>query len=326
MPERASISQVVQIGVESTPGTSVAANKKLLATQISPAIQTAVKMFRPLGGKYPTVGAQGKEWSSAGVTGQMVYTDIVYHLASIMNYAAPVQQAATAAYKWTFTPSQSNEDTAKTFTVEAGSSVRAHKMAYGIFDTWGYSINRDECMIKGSMLGTRLEDAITLTLSPTEIALQPILPTEVEVFVDATSAGIGATKQLRVFNIAFEMANKVGPIWPVDSQQTSWAAHVELEPKAQLKLLVAADGAGMSHLTRLRSGDKRFIQIKATGPVIASSYTWLFKHGLCGVVTAPSEFKDEQGVYAIEWTFDVTYDATWAKAQQIEVINTLTAL
>lgn len=326
MPERASISQVVQIGVETTPGTAVACNKRLLATQISPSIQTNVKMFRPLGGKYPTLGAQGKEWSQAAVEGQMVYTDIVYHLSSIMNYAAPVQQGATTAYKWTFTPGQSAEDTIKTYSVEMGSSVRAHEMAYGIFDTWGYTITRDETSIKGSMIGTRISDGITLTATPTEIALQPVLPTEVSVYLDSTSGGLGTTKLTRPFQIDYELGAKVGPVWPIDSAQQSFAAHVELEPKAQMKLLLAADAAGMALLTNLRTGSKVFIQVKAVGPIIASTYTWLFQHSLCGIVSGVSEFKDQDGVYAIEWTFDQVYDATWAKSTVIEVNNTLTAL
>lgn len=326
MPERASISQVVQIGVETTSGTAVAANKKLNALQISPSIQTAVKMYRPLGGKYPTVGAQGKEWSQAGVQGPLVYTDVVYPLSSIFNYAAPVQQGATAAYKWTFTPGQAIEDTAKTFTVEMGSAARAHKMAYGIFDSWGYSVSRDEATQKGSMLGQRITDGITLTSSPTELALQPTLPTEFAVYLDTTSGGLGTTKLLRVFNVDYEVASKVGPVWPIDAAQTSFAAHVETEPKAQMKLLLAADAAGMGLLTTMRAGSKAFLQVKAVGPIIASSYTWLFQHSLCGVVTGVSEFKDQDGVYAIEWTFDQTYDATWAKSTEIQVNNTLTAL
>lgn len=326
MPERASVSQVVQIGVESTPGTAVSSNKKLLATMIEAGIQTSVKMFRPLGSKYATVGAQAKEWVQAKVSGPMVYTDIVYHLASIFNYAAPVQQGATTAYKWTFTPSQAAEDTAKTYTVECGSAVRAHEFAYGIFDSWGYSVNRDECSNKGSMLGQKISDGTTLTSSPTEIALQPVLPTEFVVYLDATAGGIGTTKLLRVFNIEYEIASKVGTVWPVDSANSSFAAHVETEPKATLKLLVAADAQGMGLLTNMRAGDKRFIQVKAVGPIIASSYTWLFQHSLCGIVSAPSEFKDEGGVYAIEWTFEQVYDAGWAKSTVIEVNNTLTAL
>lgn len=326
MPERASVSQVVQIGVETTSGTAVAANKKLNATLIEPAIQSNVKMFRPLGGKYATVGAQGKEWSQAKVSGQLVYTDVVYHLSSIFNYAAPVQQGATTAYQWTFTPGQATEDTAKSYTVEMGSSVRAHKMAYGIFDSWGYSFNRDEVSVKGSMLGQKISDGITLTATPTEIALQPVLPTEISVYLDATAGGVGTTKLLRVFSGDYEIGSKVGPVWPVDAAQGSFAAHVETEPKAQLKLLLAADSVGMGLLTNMRAGDKRFIQIKAVGPIIASTYTWLFQHSICGILSGVSEFKDQDGVYAIEWTFDQVYDAGWAKATQLVVNNTLTAL
>jgi|688.fasta_scaffold07358_3 hypothetical protein len=326
MSERAGITQVVQIGVEVTPGTIVPANRKLLATQISPTIQTAVKMYRPLGGKYATVGAQGKEWTTAGMQGQMVYTDIVYPLSSIFNYAAPVQQGVTTAYKWTFSPAQAAPDSARTYTVEVGSAVRAHEMGYGIFDSWGYTLGRDEFTTKGSLIGQRLIDGVTLTATPTEIALQPVLPTEVAIFMDATSAALGTTKLLRVFQADYEVASKVGPVWPIDSAQTSWAAHVELEPKAQFKLLMAADAVGMGLLTQMRAGTKRFIQLRATGPIIATPHTWLFQHSICGIVTAVSEFKDQEGVYAIEWTFDQVHDTTWGKSTEIQVNNTLTTL
>ena len=39
-----------------------------------------------------------------------------------------------------------------------------------------------------------------------------------------------------------------------------------------------------------------------------------------------SEFKDEEGVFAIEWTCTGIHDATWDKALEVTVINTLASL
>lgn len=326
MPERASLHQGVQVGVEVTPGTAVSANKKLQSISIDPSISADIKTFRPMGGKFSTLAAIGKEWTKAKLSGQLVYTDVVYLLSSCMSYAAPAQQAATAAYKWTFAPGQSDVDTVKTFTVEAGGSVRAHKMAYGLCNQFGYKITRDEANVSGEMMGQRLTDGITLTASPTSLALQPVLPTQVNVYLDGASGDLGTTQLLRALAVDFELADRFGPVWPLDSSQASYATHVETEPKATFKLLMEADSVGMGLLTHMRSSAKRFLRVAATGPVIEGAYNYSFIHDLCGIVSEVSEFSDQDGVYAIEWTFNVTYDATWTKAMQLEVINTLTGL
>jgi len=38
------------------------------------------------------------------------------------------------------------------------------------------------------------------------------------------------------------------------------------------------------------------------------------------------KFADEDGLYAIEWTFSVVHNATWGKAMSIEVINSIASL
>ena|SRR5579883_1076991 len=129
----ATVNNIVQIGVEATPGTSVAATKLLQALSIEPAIKADIKTFRPMGGKFATIAALGKEWIEAKLSGAANYTELVYPLASAFSYAAPTQISPPSgqAYRWTFTPSQSATDTIKTYTVELGSSVRAHKFTSG---------------------------------------------------------------------------------------------------------------------------------------------------------------------------------------------------
>lgn len=328
MSERTTLTQITQIGVESKPGTAVAANKRLQAISIEPGIKTEIASFRPMGSKFPVLAALGKEWTEASISGQAVYTDLVYLLSSLLSYQAPTQITPETglAYKWSFTPAQSAEDTIKTYTVECGSAVRAGRFAYGLVTSLGLSFGRDDVEVSGSMLGQLYEDGVTLTESPTAIEPVPILPTQIDVYLDDDVEDLGTTKLLRSFSAGFEIGDRFGPVWVLNSANDSWAAHVETEPSATLKLLVEANDVGMSLLSAMRTGAKRFIRIHATGPEIEANNNYELTLDLCGTVTEVSEFSDSDGIYAIEWTFQATYDAEWGKALTVDVVNTLSAL
>lgn len=326
MADRAMISQGVQIGVESTMGTAVSAGKKLLGTSIEPGVKASVKTYRPSGGKFSTITALGKEWTEAKISGPLTYTDIVYLLSGNVAYAAPAQQGATTAYLWTHTPEQSTEDTIKTFTVEQGSGVRAHKAAYGLVNSFGYSITRDEATIKGSMLMKAITDGITMTATPTDIALVPVLPTQVSLYNDSTSGGLGTTKLTRGFSIDWEFSDRFLGIWAIDAAVSGFAAHVETEPKPIFKVLLEADAAGMGFLAHVRAGTRSFFRVEAEGGLIDTGENYLFQHDISAECIDVGEFKDEGGVYALEYTFQAIYDADWGKAFTFGVKNALTAL
>lgn len=328
MPEVATVTRVVQVGVETTPGTSVAANKQLRSISIDPAVQTELQTLRAVGGKFPIAAALGKEWVEADLDGFLTYTEIVYLLSSVLKSVTPTQISPPTgtAYRWTFTPAQTSEDTIKTFTVECGSAARAMKFTYGLVTGLSLSFNREQVELGGSMLGRSLQDNITLTASPTLIDVIPVVPSAVDVFLDTTAAGIGTTRLSRVLSAEFEISDRFGPIWTLDSTQTSFAAHVETEPKFTLKLTLEADSSGMGPLTAMRNGDKRFLRLKATGPNIETGNDYAFQLDMCGLVSEVGDFSDEDGVYVIEWTFAATHDPTWGKALEVQVVNKLSAL
>jgi hypothetical protein len=317
----------VQIGVEATPGTSVAANKKLLSIGIGPSVSVDPQRFRAMGNKYYTVVVPGKEWVEADLEGVGSYSELAYILAA--NIAAPTsaQQGATTAYKHTYVSATSAEDTIKSFTVEQGGAIRAHKFTYGIIPEVELTFNRDGIEVGGSMLGQRLQDNITLTASPTSLEEKPILPADVDVFSDATSGGLGTTKLLRVLEATVTLGDRFNPVWVLDSTKDSFVAHVEAEPNAQLTLMMEADAQGMTPLGDMRTGTTKFIRIVATSDDLAgTAFPYKFQFdGACKVAEV-GDFSDEDGVYAIEYTFDLVHDATWGKAYQAEATNKLTAI
>lgn len=326
MAERASIFEVAQLGVETTPGTSVAANRKLGATSIEPSINVGTTPLVVRGAKLPFGVVLGKEWATASVRGQASYTDIVYLLSSALSKATPVQQGTSAAYKWVFGINQSGADTVATYTVETGSDVRAGKFAYGIIPEIGISFTRDTVEVSGTMVGREYQDGITLTASPTQVEVVPVLPAHVSVYMDTTSGAIGTTKLARVLRAEFRIADRFSQLWTLDASQDSWTTHIETQPAVTLNMLVEADSAGMELLTALRNGEKRFVRLAAVGPVADGAYNYTLQIDLAGMVSDVGQFSDEDGLFAVEWTLQAVYDSVWGKAIEVAVINTLSAL
>lgn len=327
MTERTAITQVSQVGVESTPGQGVAANRRFQALSITPAIKASIQSFRPVGSKYAILAALGKEWVEAGISSEVAcYNHLAYLFSGLLAYASPEQQGTSDAYLWTFTPQPATEDVIKTFSVEQGSPVRAGRFTYGLITELTIPFSRDKIEVSGRMIGQAYQDGITMTANPLPIAAQPILPTDLDIYLDSSSGTIGTTKLLRALSGEFGVSDRFGPVWTINSQVDGFVAHVEQLPKAQLKLLVEADSSGMGLLPPMRAGDRQYIRLKAVGPLIGATYRYKFQLDLCGVISDVGEFSDEDGVYAIEWTFDVAYDAGWGKAMEVQLVNTLSEL
>lgn len=328
MPERSSLTQGVQMGVEATPGTNVAANKKFISIGVEPAIEMDPQRFRPMGSKYPTVVVPGKEWITADLSGIGSYSELIWFLASVIVTPAAPTTLDTTARRWTFISASSAEDTVKTFTVEQGGVVRAHKFNYGLVTELELTINREGIEVGGQMLGQRLSDNITLTATPTTPPEVPMLPTDFDVFLDATSGALGTTKLLRVLEATITLGDRFNPVWPLNSTLTSYAAHVESEPTGQVKLLMEADAEGMAQLTQMRGGTTKFLRIKGVSPTLAGAATqkYEFQWDAAIKVAEVGDFSDEDGVYAIEWTFDMAHDSAWTKAFDCQVINKETVL
>ena len=433
MTERATIHQLVQIGVESVAGTRPAggANRRLQSISISPGIQMDLNLFRAKGYKFPSVGAQGREWVQAAIEGQADYNELTWLLASILATPTPAQQGATAAYQCDFTPDSDGPDTVSSFYVEEGGSVRAHAFAYGLMTEFGYEITRQAFNISGQMIGQALSENISsmgvnevqtlsITGTPTggtftitfggettaaidydataaevqaalvalssigagnmlcsggplpgtavvcefqgdegqtnqaimtttdsltggtdpetavaetvaggaatSYTLNPILPEHVSIYMDSAYGSLGTTLLTRVLKASFKLNNRQSPLWPINAAEDSYAAVVETEPEATLELLVEADSVGMGLLTTARAGTKKFIRLEAEGDEIASPYNYKFTHDMCGIISAVGEFSDEEGVFAIPWTFKLAHDPTWGKAMDVDLINIITAL
>lgn len=333
MAERSTITQTVQIGPEVTPGTSVAAGKRLQSIGIKVGPKVDSKEFTPIGQKYPTLAIVGKEWSESEISGAPVYTELPYIFSSLMSKATPAEvmdnSTGSGGYKWTFDSDPFGEDNPQTYTVEQGSSVRAHKITNGIISEFTMDWSREEVKIGGTMLGTALNDGITMTADPTLLPQIPVRPTHITAYLDTTAAGLGGTKLTRALKGKIKISDRFSPLWVVDAAQASFVNTIETAPKFEFTLMQMADAAAMANLTAMRAGSPKFLRLEAVGPQIYSGGV-VVKHkwtmDLCGQIKDIDPFEDADGVYAINWTFLTTTDSTWGKAWHVEVVTTTETL
>jgi hypothetical protein len=322
---KATIYQTAQIGVEVTPGTLIAATKKLNSVGFTMSPEPEIQVFRPAGSKYPTVASLSREQTNIDIDGQLTYTEIVYLLSGIL---AKATITGMTEKMWTFTPSSNAADLIQTYTIEQGDADRAHRVGYTLITDLTLTFNRDEGgAITGTAIGTAMEEPVTLTPTPTEIALVPITGPQIKIYMADTYAGLaGATEMSHAVSLEWSMSNRFGPAWFLNGSNV-YDQHVELEPELELTLLIEADDEGMGIFPIMRTGATKFIRVEAIGPVIgAGPGTYKFTLDTAAKVTDVGDFDDADGVYAIEYTFGGFHDPTWGAAVKAEVVNELAAL
>lgn len=334
MADRMTVNQRVQIGVESTAGTGVAATKLLEMFSWMAGIETDIKSFTPTGFKYVTEQIEEKEWMSWDFSGNMDYNGLVYPISSVFGAATITAHGGSATAKdWAFAPPSTGATSVKTYSIEQGDSVRAHKSYYNLFTDWGYKIDRGgaEFSTTGKLICQPLQDGITLTSSPTAVALAPAASKHVNIYLDTASGSLGNTQFAgQVLQFDYNFASAYSVFWSIDRSKASWNKHVDVKPASTIDMLVEADAAGMALLASVQSQTTGFLRVDAQGSQIASDgpSTVLneFIHDMAIKWAKPQKFEDNQGIYAIKFSGTVVHDPTWNAAQKLTLTNLLTAL
>ncbi len=331
--EVSTVNQRLQIGVETTHGTAVAATELLECFDWQLAIEADVKMYRPTGHKYDTVQEENIEWSSGTLGGALDYNGVIYPLSSIMGTVAPVAHGASSTAKdWVFTPPIYGSVNPTTYTLQQGDSVRAHQMAYGLFTSYGFKATRKDVSCSGKFIGQLMSDGIVLTSSPTAIPLAPVVGKHWNIYLDSTSGTLGTTQLTRPLSLDFMFDAVYGPFYALNRANPSFTAHVDLSPKTTIKLLVEADANGMALLGYLQSGVTYYLRCQAQGNQIASDGPGAvyntYQHDMAVKVSKPNPWKDDSGIFAIEWELTIVEDPSWnsGQSQVVTVTNTRTAL
>lgn len=308
-PERMTVNQRVQVGAESTAalGTVVPATKQLLCFDFVFGVSGDIKFYRPTGHKYDTEQEENTEWVDGTLAGNMDYNGVIYPLGGVCGAVSPVAHgSSTVAKDWIFTPPTTGTIVPQTLTIEQGDAVRAHRLAYGLFVDFGYKGTRKDFTASGKILAQPIADGITMTSSPTAVAMAPIAAKQLNVYLDSSSANLGTTLLTRVLSIDYMMTGTYGPLWVLNRSTIGWTAHVDLAPKCVFKLKLEADSNGMAILPYLQSGVTQYLRVNAQGAIIDNLQTVSLGAPSAGTFTL---------TYKGQTTAGIAYNATSAAVQ-----------
>jgi hypothetical protein len=318
MTSRAVVNQVVQLGKESVHGTPVACSKLLSAWTWTFGPKSTTKQWTATGRKYPSASAQLTEMAEGKVDGHGDFAALVYPLSSIYGPATvALVGSSTTVYGWTFLPPISGAAAPVSYTVQQGNAVDdSQQYAYLLFHGWGYSFDRkQEVTFSADWFSQSLTDGISMTASPTNIALLPMTGAQANVYLDTTSAGIGVTLLTDLMKLDFKASNYYGQYWPINRAGTSFTAHIDTLPKNELKLTLTANATAMALRTAYLELDtvRCYVQVNVTGPQIDGVHPTnaQFTHSMACFISDVAPLSDVDGDYAIEFTLQVAEDTTW---------------
>lgn len=325
MAERATINQVTQWGVETVLGTEVNANKLMSALMVEMGPELESSRYRPSGGKFETIIVPNREWTGAGISGPITFTEIIYPLNSVLQKVTPT--GAGTPKTWTMAPAQTQADTIASYTVEMGSAVRASLFTGAIVTALDLEFSTQGCELSGEMWGGAMQDGITMTATPTALALKPVLPKHVSVYLADTQAGLDAADPLlRVVSAGWSVGNRFGQVWVLNGA-TDPAAFVELPIDLGARLRLQADAEGMGLLTTMRTGATKFMRILAESEEeVDTGAPYMLQIDTAVKVADVSRFEDEEGQMVLQWDFGGVYDSVWGKATEATVVNALATL
>src|SRR6266571_8592666 len=316
MAERNTLNQRVQIGVETTIGTNIAAGKLLECFNFVMGIKPKVSTFRGTGRRWASTAEENQEWTEVPIDGNLDYQGMVYLVSGPWGGATiTTHTGGTLSKDWVWTPPVSGAITPKTYTLEQGDSVRAQKINYGLIHSFGYQGTRADFKCNGAMFGQLFQDSITMTASPTAIALSPVVGKHVNIYVDPTSAALGTTQYTRAFSIEYKYDNGFGAFWSLNRTSTSFTGHADLPPTNTVKLILEADSQGMGFLTSLQAGSFLYLRVDAVGPIIEGAIPYAMQHDMAIKLTNVDPFSDNEGVYAIGYEGMIMEDTAWASGQ-----------
>lgn len=171
--------------------------------------------------------------------------------------------------------------------------------------------------------------AVTTTTGgagPTGIPLIPILPGQVDVWIDDTAAALGTTKLAADFSAQWALSNRYGEKWVLDSSLPSHAGHYERRPTGRLTLELENNAVGQALVAVMRSGASKFVRIQATGTQIDVGQNYMLRVDTAGKIAEAPTMGDVEDVSTLQWVFTFVNDTTWGKPFEVTTKNTLASL
>jgi hypothetical protein len=304
-----------QFGLETTGGTIVAANKAFKNATFTNKRQNNVKKADAEGHKSAIGQQRGKRWSEWKMTGALGYNIMAYFGAFLFNAAsgAAPTNPATGAYKYTYAMLPTTVDTPQTISFEYGNNQGENsKFGFGTMTDLTIHISDSMADYDCAGFGQYPTKPITMTSSPTMIS--PVLVNMLDCRVNyaTTYAGLSGGKLLTAKDIELSVKAKYRSQIFIDDATSSIGGILEKIPDCSCKLIVAEGTESDYFLNNLEASTQSYLQLQATGPILASGSPNTYnsiKYGF-SLFTSNEDETDSDELFAGSYDFYTGEDTT----------------
>ena len=324
MPGPITALEVIQRATEVTPGTLVAATRRVQAEpgsiDLSPIEQDTIR--RRYTGSLATSHQTSTGLERAGISYETrgYYDDLAIDLSMFLGPA--VITGAGADKVWTFTPSDS-ADTLKRMSYEVGGrdtwpseEKLAGCVGSSLTITWS---KEDDWMESLELLSMRNTQAAKASVTnPT--TLVPILGRTTRLFVDPTT--FGTTSQ--ALGISGEITIETGVDRRYGTDGNAYANRIAVIGPRVVSCNFVAEYDAATLRTAWRAGTVQKVRIESPGPTLGST-TYNARFDIVGTFDTQT-IGEDNGVITVEHELVATYDTTLAADIQAVVTCSLTAL
>ncbi len=314
----------IQLKIETTPGTPLAATARLVGTL---GMKQTQKLYRPADLETGVLASYERSYP-VGVMAELPfdadanYEQIGYLLG--MGLKGGVTGTGPTIFTYDYSPSLTTANTPDTYTIEYGDDVQAFRSAYCFARTIELSGSLDDVVkVKADIVGQQVATNAFTAAIAAPAALTPIIVGTGKLYVDTTWAGLGGTQLTETFiDFSWKHVSDGGtPFTPVKygdgnltySQIAERKSHIELNITAAFNSTVAAYFAAFIASPQTY----KYVRIKFTGPAISGGNDTLTLDGAYTIDTWDKLAEREgQDIVALKMVsmLDVTPtpDKTWA--------------
>jgi hypothetical protein len=320
-----------QIGVESTHGTGVTANKNLLDLSFMFDMNLQTKFSRAMGKKYITTGTKEREWSTGSYNADVPgYNSLAYILAGLFPITSgPTQIGVTGGYTWAFAPTTSADDAYKSYTVQAGDASAAEEVNNFSLLSMNVNFGEQDLSISGDAIGNIIDTAATLDSSPTDVAAIPLSISDLNWYSDTSYGAIGGTQWTDILSASLAFPAIRGTKFVQNSSYGGFKELVAI-PVEGAELTITAEYNSQTRAfvdaQRVDSLPVRFIQSKFVGDNIGTSADYTWKNNYAVKLMACTPRRNVQGVYAYDMRYKLVHSSAMGGAFASTLINTVSAL
>ena len=324
---RNSINRVIQIGVESTKGVAVAANRLLTATSFDLNVSAESKIIETQGIKHAADVLVSKVFGTGSFEGPLSYTEFLYLLAMMYGTGTKTTPGgATDAREWAITPNARGADDYKTFTIQEGDVEAASVMSYVAATDLELEFGEPDVNVKGSVLG-RTPVTGSLTSSPTTVTKQLVTARHLDVYVGSSLATLfqAGQKVTDALKESFKISKTKKERFVHNTDFQSFKELVELRPDIEFMFSTEHNAQSRALYDACLGSAFRYVGLKATGPLIESGQNYTIELSMaCKIVTDKRE--DIDGVWGYGFKCTPIYDETLGSSHKWRLVNNIDTL